>query len=426
MPYRGDHDIGYNRNETAYRLCAVLTPLVCYNSTTTAESMKSLNFVHCLASNKRKMSLLTSCVHQYTRSLSVMKSSNQIDWNRVVSDAERVVGYTTSYLSLRCLLSDEISNLAAHVRKLVGTGHPLLKTAKGLIYNSKSYMDTRGLVVLLICKAAGHMSESTVNDPITDGISYRQRALAEITEMIHTAHQIHRGVVNVSSLIFPDKSTFQDMEFGNKIAVLCGDYLLASASKTLASLRHPDVVELITKATRDFTQAEFIGNHDIHGNGASIAGMTVADWEEKNYLLSASLLAQSCQAALVLAKHDEKLQKNAFEFGKNVALAWQIYSELLQYTDTTKHPTGTPLDLTGLPVLMHIKDDSELLNYITSYKNNLENVDFKLVREVVLNGTGIKQTQELCHNYAQKSLASLNSFNNSDANLALRKMIDFL
>lgn len=52
------------------------------------------------------------------------------DWDRAVSDAEKVVGYSTSYFSLRCLLSDEISNVALHLRKLVGTNHPLLETAK--------------------------------------------------------------------------------------------------------------------------------------------------------------------------------------------------------------------------------------------------------------------------------------------------------
>lgn len=47
-----------------------------------------------------------------------------------MSAAEKVVGYSTSYFSLRCLLSDEISNVALHLRKLVGTNHPLLETAK--------------------------------------------------------------------------------------------------------------------------------------------------------------------------------------------------------------------------------------------------------------------------------------------------------
>lgn len=54
------------------------------------------------------------------------------DWNRAVSEAERIVGYPTSFLSLRWLLSDEIANVALHLRKLVGSNHPLLKTAKYL------------------------------------------------------------------------------------------------------------------------------------------------------------------------------------------------------------------------------------------------------------------------------------------------------
>lgn len=52
------------------------------------------------------------------------------DWNRAVSEAERIVGYPTSFLSLRWLLSDEIANVALHLRKLIGSSHPLLKTAK--------------------------------------------------------------------------------------------------------------------------------------------------------------------------------------------------------------------------------------------------------------------------------------------------------
>lgn len=52
------------------------------------------------------------------------------DWNRAVSEAEKIVGYPTSFLSLRWLLSDEIANVALQLRKLVGSNHPLLKTAK--------------------------------------------------------------------------------------------------------------------------------------------------------------------------------------------------------------------------------------------------------------------------------------------------------
>lgn len=59
-----------------------------------------------------------------------LSSNQKPDWNRAVSEAEKIVGYPTSFLSLRWLLSDEIANVALHLRKLVGSNHPLLKTAK--------------------------------------------------------------------------------------------------------------------------------------------------------------------------------------------------------------------------------------------------------------------------------------------------------
>lgn len=64
------------------------------------------------------------------RSISLFPNTSPSSWSKVVSDAEKIVGYPTSFMSLRCLLSDELSNVAMHVRKLVGTKHPLLNTAR--------------------------------------------------------------------------------------------------------------------------------------------------------------------------------------------------------------------------------------------------------------------------------------------------------
>ncbi|XP_030892704.1 decaprenyl-diphosphate synthase subunit 2-like [Leptonychotes weddellii] len=88
-------------------------------------------------------------------------SRSPAHWNQVVSDAEKIVGYPTSFMSLRCLLSDELSNIAMQVRKLVGTQHPLLTTARGLVHDSWHNLQLRGLVVLLISKAAGPSSMNT-------------------------------------------------------------------------------------------------------------------------------------------------------------------------------------------------------------------------------------------------------------------------
>ncbi len=99
--------------------------------------VKAQTCLSCSCSSSRTVQALacTKYQHQPVRQSSIFGSANVSDWSRAVSEAERIVGYPTSYLSLRCLLSDELSNVALQMRKLVGTKHPLLKTAR-LIPNS--------------------------------------------------------------------------------------------------------------------------------------------------------------------------------------------------------------------------------------------------------------------------------------------------
>jgi decaprenyl-diphosphate synthase subunit 2 len=59
--------------------------------------------------------------------------------------------------------------------------------------------------------------------------------------MIRTSHLVHKGLVNIYPDMFPDARTMQDMTFGNKIALLSGDYLLGNSCAELASLRNSEV-----------------------------------------------------------------------------------------------------------------------------------------------------------------------------------------
>ena len=68
----------------------------------------------------------------------------------------------------------------------------------------------------------------------TQDILPSQRSLAEITELIHTAHLIHTGVINIDT---PNAN----LETGNKMAILCGDFLLAHACVALAALQNVKV-----------------------------------------------------------------------------------------------------------------------------------------------------------------------------------------
>ena len=57
--------------------------------------------------------------------------------------------------------------------------------------------------------------------------------------MIQASFQIHKCVVNIGKN--PDPIYASSQNFGNKLSILSGDYLLASACRTLASLESSQV-----------------------------------------------------------------------------------------------------------------------------------------------------------------------------------------
>lgn len=115
-------------------------------------------------------------------------SSRQDDLSRALSDAEKIVGYPTSFLNLRYLLSDEISNIAMYMKRFAMSKHPMLRTARGFVSDENHTLQTRGLLVLLISKASRPCLQSDWNtdQELVADIHSSQRQLADVTETIHT------------------------------------------------------------------------------------------------------------------------------------------------------------------------------------------------------------------------------------------------
>uniref|UniRef100_A0A250XZ91 Decaprenyl-diphosphate synthase subunit 2 n=2 Tax=Castor canadensis TaxID=51338 RepID=A0A250XZ91_CASCN len=307
-------------------------------------------------------------------------SRSPAHWNQVVSEAEKIVGYPTSFMSLRCLLSDELSNIAMQVRKLVGTQHPLLTTARGLVHDSRHNLQLRGLVVLLISKAAGPSSvnDSCQNYDMVSGIYSCQRSLAEITELIHTALLVHRGIVNLSELQSSD-GPLKDMQFGNKIAILSGDFLLANACNGLALLQNTKVVELLASALMDLVQGVYQENSTSAKENSIIDDIGISTWKEQTFLSHGALLAKSCQAAMELAKHGAEVQDMAFQYGKHMAMSHKAQEK--------------------------------------------GRLDYAKLRETIKAGKGVTSAIDLCRYHGNKALAALESFPPSQARSALENIV---
>lgn len=108
------------------------------------------------------------------------------------------------------------------------------------LLSEETDMKTWGLVILLISKISVNIHQVQSIDQYKDtDVLQTQRILAEVTEIIRTSDIIHQAMVNLQNV--PDAGNSlpaeSDIMFGNKIALLGGDFLLVKAFSELANLR---------------------------------------------------------------------------------------------------------------------------------------------------------------------------------------------
>lgn len=298
----------------------------------------------------------------------------------------------------------EMKFLTGNIRQLLGSGHPTLDTvAKYYTQSEGKYV--RPMLVLLMSRAtaltphrnvargdmgigrqsadASITSPSILADdnpdtnPITSirhdsaytpddsDILPSQRRLAEITELIHTASLLHDDVIDHS--VSRRAAPSANVEFGNKMAVLAGDFLLGRASVALARLRDPEVTELLATVIANLVEGEFmqLKNTARDEKNPVWTEDTLTYYLQKTYLKSASLISKSCRAAAILGGSTPDVVDAAYLYGKNLGLAFQLVDDMLDYTVSEAElgkPAGADLEL-GLataPLLFAWKENQSL------------------------------------------------------------------
>nr|XP_020025681.1 decaprenyl-diphosphate synthase subunit 2 [Castor canadensis] len=257
---------------------------------------------------------------------------------------------------------------------------------------------------------------------MVSGIYSCQRSLAEITELIHTALLVHRGIVNLSELQSSD-GPLKDMQFGNKIAILSGDFLLANACNGLALLQNTKVVELLASALMDLVQGVYQENSTSAKENSIIDDIGISTWKEQTFLSHGALLAKSCQAAMELAKHGAEVQDMAFQYGKHMAMSHKINSDLQPFIKEKTSESMT-FNLNSAPVVLHQESLGRDL-WIKQVKEAQEKgrLDYAKLRETIKAGKGVTSAIDLCRYHGNKALAALESFPPSQARSALENIV---
>jgi hexaprenyl-diphosphate synthase len=148
--------------------------------------------------------------------------------------------------------------------------------------------------------------------------------------MIHVASLLHDDVIDKSPLRRGVASA--PAAFGNKLAVLGGDFLLGRASAALSRLGESEVVELIASVIANLVEGEILqmreactpdlGFHDAPRVGKEAWNVYL----KKTYLKTASLMAKGARAAVVLGgcNEGEVWKEVAYAYGRNLGIAFQV------------------------------------------------------------------------------------------------------
>lgn len=317
---------------------------------------------------------------------------------------------TSSTTSLLAPVENDLGIMTDNLKQLIGARHPILGAAAEHLFDAGGKR-IRPAIVLLVSRA-------TMPD---QKLTPRHRRLAEITEMIHTASLVHDDVVDEADLR-RNVATVNNL-FGDRIAVLAGDFLFAQSSWYLANLDNLQVVKLLSEVIRDFAEGEIMQSINRFDIDASINS-----YLDKTYYKTASLMANSAKAAAVLSNADDEIVEDLYNYGRNLGLAFQIVDDILDFTGSTEvlgKPAGLDLASGKLtsPVFFALKQQPYL--EILIRREFAESEDLEQALELIKNSSGIEQARQLAKDLAYKAAQNLNCLAACASKDALQELTNY-
>lgn len=316
-----------------------------------------------------------------------------------------------SVTSLFSPVEADLTLLAENLKGLIGARHPILSAAAEHLFGAGGKR-LRPAIVLLLARATLPQQE----------ISTPHRRLAEITEMIHTASLVHDDVVDEASVRRGVPTVHSS--FGNRIAVLAGDFLFAQASWYLANLDNLRVVKLLSQVIMDLAEGEI-----QQGLNRFDTGLSIDAYLDKSYYKTASLIANSAKAAGVLSNLSESLIDDLYHYGRHLGLAFQIVDDILDFTSTDDvlgKPACSDLKSGNLtaPALYAMEEHPFLTTLIE--REFSEHQDFEQAIVLIRDSAGLERARDLATHHARSAVACLQHLPASDSRQSLQELTDYV
>ena len=212
--------------------------------------------------------------------------------------------------------------------------NPLLNSVAEYVFRKRG-KQMRPILVLLFAKLHGKVTDASLHSAVA-------------LELLHTASLLHDDVVDESMMRRGQPSV--NAQFNNKVAVLSGDYLLATSLAQAAMTSNLDIISIISSLGKDLADGELLQLSNVDNQNFS---------EEVYFEIikkkTAVLFISCAKAGAFSAGISDEMAKNAALIGEYIGICFQIRDDIFDYFQNfeTGKPSGNDM-LEGkltLPVL---------------------------------------------------------------------------
>src|SRR4051812_38070841 len=254
----------------------------------------------------------------------------------------------------------------------------------------------------------------------------RHIALAAAVEFIHTATLLHDDVVDASDLRRGRDTA--NAVWGNKPAVLVGDFLFARSFQLMVEDGSLQVLEILSNAAAVIAEGE-VGQL-VTANDTTT---TEAAYLEVTEAKTAALFAAASRIGAVVAERPPAEEEALERFGRNLGIAFQLIDDMLDFSARQSELGKTVGDdfrdgKITLPILIAFaRGDAEEREF---WRRTLEECDqrpgdLERAMRLVEHRGGVAETLRRARTYAEEAAAALAGFPDGPLRRALVEATEF-
>lgn len=253
-----------------------------------------------------------------------------------------------------------------------------------------------------------------------------KRALlaASLIELIHTASLVHDDVIDRADLRHGKASVNE--RYGGRNAILTGDFILSRIFELGMESLEFDILTYVSHSIKWLCEGEVIQDEQT-----KTLGMTHERYYEIIDKKTASLLAISCGVGALSSKAKASEVDAAYEFGRNIGMAFQIKDDILDYSKADQ--TGKPMcadlrehkiTLPLLETLAQMTSEERTATKELVRKGDSESIE--IIRDKVLKFNGLERAERIMEEFIAKAKESLGAYPDTPYRTSLEMMCDFL